>query len=332
MKPTSSSGKLTLKQARAMTQQDETGLLVEVAKLYYEEQLTQAQIGRQLQTSRSTVSRLLKEARAKGVVKITIDYQWVRDSALERDLTETFDLEQAFVLRADGRTENEMIDGLGHLAARYLTGTVQDGMVLGVSYGRSIAATVRHVTGGTHDLTVLQVIGALGSGNPLQDGPDLARQLANTYGATYRYLHAPLLVESVETRDRLLQEPLVGDLLQTAKKADVVLMGVGPLTADASGLIFTGYLSKKDLGRLKTAGAVGHMCAQFFGADGELVDTLFNERAITIGLETLKTIPTVLTVAGGKEKAAALKGALNGGYIDVLVTDDEAARGVLEAG
>ena len=65
---------------------DDTGLLVEVAKLYYEEQLTQAQIGRQLQTSRSTVSRLLKEARDQGVVKITIQYKWVRDSALERDL------------------------------------------------------------------------------------------------------------------------------------------------------------------------------------------------------------------------------------------------------
>ena len=315
-----------------MTQDDDMSLLVEVAKLYYEEQLTQAQIGRQLQTSRSTVSRLLKEAHRKGVVKITIDYKWARDSALERDLTNTFGLEQALVLRADGRAEDEMIDGLGYLAARYLTGIIQDDMVLGVSYGRSIAATVRHVAGGSRELTVLQVIGALGSGNPLQDGPDLARQLANSYGATYRYLHAPLLVESVETRDRLLQEPLVNDLLQTAKKADVILMGVSPLTADASGLIFTGYLTKRDLGNLRKAGAVGHMCAQFFGAGGELIDTSFNERAITVGLETLKAIPTVVTVAGGKEKAAALRGALHGGYIDVLVTDDEAAKNVLAAG
>ena len=311
---------------------DETSLLVEAAKLYYEDGLTQAQIGRQLQTSRSTVSRLLKEARDKGVVQITIAYPWARDSALERTLTETFDLKDALVLRSSDRPEDEVIDGLGTLSAGYLEGIVRDDMVLGVSYGRSIAAAVRHVNGGKYDLTVLQVIGALGSGNPLQDGPDLARQLANKYGATYRYLHAPLLVESVETRDRLLQEPLVKDLLQTAKKADVVLMGISPLTEDASGLIFTGYLTKKDLKTLKKAGATGHMCAQFFGADGELIETPFNKRAVTIGLETLKTIPTVLTVAGGAEKGAALRGALIGGYIDVLVTDDEAARGALESG
>ena len=311
---------------------DDTGLLVEVAKLYYEEQLTQAQIGRQLQTSRSTVSRLLKEARDRGVVKITIQYKWVRDSALERDLKNAFSLEQTFVLRADGRTEAETIDGLGYLAARYLGGVIRNGLVLGVSYGRSLASTVSQVAPRPlKDLTVLQIIGALGSGNPLQDGPDLARQLANKYSATYRYLHAPLMVESAETRDRLLQEPLVKDLVQTAKKADIVLTGVGPLTADASGLIFKGYLSKKDLGRLKKAGATGHVCAQFYGPNGRPVAAGVNERAVTIGLDALKAIPTVVVVAGGAAKTAALGGALRGGYADVLVTDDVAARGVLDA-
>ena len=234
------------------------------------------------------------------------------------------------MLRADGRTEAETIDGLGYLAARYLGGVIRSGLVLGVSYGRSLASTVSQVAPRPlKDLTVLQIIGALGSGNPLQDGPDLARQLANKYSATYRYLHAPLLVESAETRDRLLQEPLVKDLVHTAKKADVVLTGVGPLTADASGLIFKGYLTKKDLGRLKKAGATGHVCAQFYGPDGSPVNVGVNERAVTIGLDALKTIPTVVVVAGGAAKVAALGGVLRGGYADVLVTDDVAARGIL---
>lgn len=304
-------------------------LLVEVAKLYYEDGLNQAQIGQQLQMSRSTISRLLKEARDKGVVKITIDHKWVRDSALERDLGNAFGLEQVRVLRADGRSEDEMIDGLGYLAARYLDSVVRSGLVLGVSYGRSVAATIRHVTARpTEDVTVLQIIGALGSGNPLQDGPDLARQLANKYGASYRYLHAPLLVESAETRNRFLQEPLVKDLLQTAREADIVLTGVGPLTADASGLIFKGYLGKADLERLKKAGSSGHICAQFYGPDGQPVAAGVNERAITIGLEALQKIETVV-VAGGVGKVRTLGGALRGGYADALVTDDVAARGVL---
>ena len=305
-------------------------ILVEVAKLYYEDGLNQAQIGQQLRISRSAVSRLLKDARTKGIVKIEIDYKWVRDSALERDLAQTFDLKHVWVLRSEGRSEDEMIDGLGYFAGHYLDSAVRSGLVLGVSYGRSLASTVRHAGArAVTDLTILQIIGALGSGNPLQDGPDLARQLANKYSASYRYLYAPLLVESPETRDRLVQEPLVRDLLHTVREADIVLTGVGPLSADASGLIFQGYLNRRDYERLQALGSVGHICAQFYGEDGQLVPSDVNERAITIGLDVLQSVPTVVIVAGGAGKVRALRGALRGGYASVLVTDEVAARGVL---
>ena len=333
---------------------DDLSVLVEVAKLYYEDGLNQAQIGQQLELSRSTVSRLLKDARRRGVVKIEITYQWARDSALERDLVHTFGVPQVRVLRSDGRAEAEMIGGLGYLAGQYLDSAVCRGMVLGVSYGRSVAGTVQHVRAQeVKDLTIVQIIGALGSGNPLQDGPDLARQLANKYSATYRYLHAPLLARSRDTRDRLLQEPLVYDLLETARGADIVLTGVGALSVgspsigsasvgspgvgspstgvpkEPTGLIFQGYLSQGDVAGLEAAGAVGHICAQFYGADGQLVAGDVNDRAITIGLSALQTVPTVIVVAGGAEKVRALRGALYSGYTDVLVTDDVAARGVL---
>ena len=312
---------------------DDLALLIEVAMLYYEEGRTQAEIGRRVGTSRSTVSRLLQEARARGVVQISIDYSLARDSLLERELRERFALKEVRVLRSFGRSESEIIGGMGQLAASYLDEVVSDGMTVGVSYGRSVASVVQRVKPkNLSDLVVLQVIGALGSGNPLQDGPDLARQLANTCGATYRYLHAPLMVESVRTRELLSHEPLVRDLLQTARQADVILMGVSPLTPDTAGLIFTDYLNKADLEKLSASGAVGHMCAQFFGADGQLTDTPFNERAITIGLKTLRDVREVVTVAGGAGKAQAILGALRGGYTDVLVTDDAAAQAISAQG
>ena len=301
--------------------------------LYYEEGRTQAEIGRRVGTSRSTVSRLLQEARSRGVVQISIDYSLARDSLLERELGERFSLKEVRVLRSFGRSEDEVIGGMGQLAASYLDEVIRDGMIVGVSYGRSVASVVQRVKPkNLADLVVLQVIGALGSGNPLQDGPDLARQLANTCGGAYRYLHAPLMVESARTRGLLSHEPLVKDLLQTARQADVILMGVSPLTPDTAGLIFTDYLNKVDLERLSASGAVGHMCAQFFNEDGNLTDTPFNERAITIGLETLRDVREVVTVAGGLGKAQAILGALRGEYMDVLVTDDAAAQAVLAEG
>jgi DNA-binding transcriptional regulator LsrR (DeoR family) len=308
------------------------GILIEVAKLYYEQQLTQAEIGRQLNTSRSTVSRLLQEARDTGVVRINIDYSWARDNSLEQRLCQQFNLQDCRVLRSFDRPMEDVVEGMGQLAAEYLNGLLTDHMAVGVSYGRAMASTIRQFVPARRmeDMTVIQVIGALGSQNPLIEGTDLTRELANKLGGRYRYLHAPLMVEDSRTRDLLLQEPSVQDVLAAGRQVDVVLLGIGALASEASGLIWSGYLTRKDLAWLHNAGAVGHTCALFFDARGEPLDIDLNKRSISIGLQALRSIETVFAVAGTQQKAPAILGALRGGYIDVLVTDDQAARGVLD--
>jgi deoxyribonucleoside regulator len=304
--------------------------LVTVAKLYYEQNLTQTEIGRRLNTSRSTVSRLLREARDKGVVQITINYTWERDTYLEGALLSQFPLKDVRVLKSLGQGMNDVMVGMGQLAARYLNRIVDDNMVLGVSYGRSIAQTIQQVPLTPREgVTVVQIIGALGSNNPLIEGVELTRLLAEKYAAGYRYLHSPLMVEDIRTQQLLVSEPSVQDVLQLGQRSDIVLLGVGALEANTSGLIWTGYLSQKERNWLRGIGAVGHMCAQFFDINGEILDIELNQRAISIGLASLKEIDTVITVAGTAEKAGAIFGALTGQYIDVLITDDAAADEII---
>ncbi|TVR86753.1 MAG: sugar-binding transcriptional regulator [Trueperaceae bacterium] len=318
--------------ANARADQDDD-LMIEAATLYYEEQLTQAEIGQRLATSRSTVSRLLRDARARGVVQFTIHHPWARHSRLEARLRATFGLRDARVLRAGQRSPEAVLDGVGALAARYLQGVIRDGMVLGVSYGRTIAATIGHLTPTRPlDLVVVQLLGALGSDNPLIEGSNLARDLAAKYGATYRYLYAPLVVEDARTRDRFVQEPLVQDVLAVGRQADIALVGIGVLGDEAPSLIYRGYLGVADIARLRALGAVGNMCAQFFDADGVQLDTDLNQRAISIGLDGLKGIGLVVAAASGRQKAPAILGALRGGHVDVLISDDEAIEAVLACG
>ena len=310
---------------------DDRDLMVEAATLYYEEQLTQAQTAQRLAVSRSTVSRLLRDARAQGIVQITIHHPWARHSRLEAALRERFGIRDARVLRAGHRAPDEALDGVGALAARYLHDAIQDGMVLGVSYGRTIAATIGKLSPARPvDLVVVQLLGALGSDNPLIEGAKLARDLAAKYGATYRYLYAPLVVEDARTRDQLIQEPLVHDVLNVGRQADIALVGIGVLGDEAPSLIYRGYLSGEDVVRLRDKGGVGNMCAQFFDADGVPVDTDLNRRSISIGLDGLEGIGLVVAAASGRHKASAILGALRGGYVDVLVSDDGAIEAVLE--
>lgn len=310
---------------------DDRDLMVEAATLYYEEQYTQAETAQRLAVSRSTVSRLLRDARALGIVQITIHHPWARNSRLEALLREAFGLRDARILRVGhGRASDEVLDGVGALAARYLQGVIRDDMVLGISYGRTIAATIGHLTPARPvDLVVVQLLGALGSDNPLIEGANLARDLAAKYGATYRYLYAPLVVEDARTRDRFVQEPLVQDVLAVGKQADIALIGIGVLGDEAPSLIYRGYLSARDVARLRDLGGVGNMCAQFFDAEGVLLDADLNQRAISIGLDGLQGIGLVVAAASGRQKAPAILGALRGGYVDVLISDDEAIEAVL---
>jgi len=304
-------------------------MLVQASRMYYEQQLTQAEIGRQLNTSRSSVSRLLQEARERGVVKISINYPWKRDYELERQFLMQFQLKDVRVLKTvDGITAN-LIDGIGSLAAEYVDGFVQDGMVLGISYGRTLAATISRLSPAHYDLTAVQILGALGSDNPLFEGPDLVRETANTYRAKYQYLLTPLIVEDPLTRDLLLRESQVQDVLNLGRNSDAVLIGIGGHDKTASSLIWTGYLTEKDLDNIKSYGSVGHMCAHFYDIHGNVLDVELHKRVISIGLEALRDIETVIGVAGSEEKAEAILGALNGKYIDVLITDEQAAKKIV---
>lgn len=307
---------------------DDVPFLLQVAQYYYQDGLTQLQISRNLGTSRSTISRALQTARDLGIVEITIHHDWLNYNQLEQQLKHTFGLKQVSILPAG---HADILDELGKLAATSVDAHIRDGMILGMSYGRSLAATIQHIRPQhKQNISVVQLIGALGSHNPLIEGLDLSRNLANKYGGSYRYLYAPLLVEDRRTRDLLTSENLVRDVLEIGRQADVALLGIGALASNVSSLIWTGYLNPKELTKLQQQGAAGHMCAQFYDDDGKVMDIPFNARTISIGLDALKKIDTVIVVAGIKEKSRAILGALRGGYIDVLITDEATAQGIME--
>jgi deoxyribonucleoside regulator len=112
--------------------------------------------------------------------------------------------------------------------------------------------------------------------------------------------------------------------------ADVALVGIGTVDPDLSSLVRAGYLSPDGVAELRRLGAVGDVCARYCDRRGVAVPATIDRRIIGVGLPALKAIPTVLGVAGGAVKAESLLGALRGGYLDLLVTDREAAERILD--
>ena len=311
---------------------DHLQLLVQVASWYYEERLCQADIARRVGRSRSMVSRLLQEARDKGIVKIQVISLLINTvTELENHLRQTFGLTQAYVLADPPVDYPLLIRRLGELGAHALRQQLHDNIKISIMWGTTIYEVIWAMPNlALADATVIQMIGTVGRGNLLIDGPELARSLAHKLNATYCYLPAPIIVEDEAVANSFLQQSPIADVLNQVRQVDLALLGIGTLDAYFSYLKATGYVKHLDLVKLQEAGAAGSILGLFIDGHGQPLDVPINRRVIGFrDMAALQAIPTVMVVAGGIEKAPAILAALRGGYLDILVTDAVTATAVL---
>ena len=134
--------------------------MLQAAKLYYELELTQAAIARRMNLTRWTVGRLLKEARACGLVRIEIASNGARRTDLEAALQRRFDLLEAIVIPTGGLNDDAMLrEPLARAAADYLTSLKPP--LLAVSWGRTMAAVAQSVPMGWNpDVHVVMMNGS----------------------------------------------------------------------------------------------------------------------------------------------------------------------------
>ena len=310
---------------------DDRGLLLaRVASLYYELGLTQEEIAGEVGVSRSTVSRLLTEAREVGIVEVRIRHPLARSPVLEQDLKDRFSLKAARVLAEEGLEYHEMVRRLGILAAEYLCDQLHAEAVLGLTWGRAVSAVVRAMRRpGNFAVHVVQLAGSVGRMGPERDGLELSRILANVLGGRCLYLRAPLIVKTPELCQALMEDPELREAMRLGQRADFAIAGIGSVAAEHSTVVEAGYLSAQELSQLAAAGAVGDIASRHFDAQGRECEVELKDRVIGLSLDQLKAIPRLVGVAGGPWKTQAILGAVRGGLVDVLVTDRATAESVL---
>jgi deoxyribonucleoside regulator len=322
---------MTTDQAAQYKEAANSEFLARVASLYYEEGLTQQRIAEELGYSRSAVSRFLTAAREAGVVEIRVHHPLRRTCDLEAALRSRFQLQIARVFDRQALDYRRMLSRLGALGAQIVESHVYDGMKIGVSWGTAVFEVANALRPPyLPNLTVIQLLGALGTPDPEIDGVELARSYARSFGGRYRILPAPAIVENPQVRNALMHDRPVREVLEAAREIELAVVGIGTTDPEKSSLVRAQYLTHEEVLALASAGAVGDVCAIHFDAEGNLLDLPLAARTVAIQAEDLRRIPLVLGVAGGEVKARAIRGALKAGLINSLVTDDVAARLVLE--
>ena len=309
-------------------------LLADVAEMYYDQGSTQAEIARVIGVTRSAVSRMLKDARERGIVEIQVRRPLRFDVTLEKRLVERFDLREARVLLWNRENEyEELRHRLGRVGAQVLGRLLVPGLTIGVAWGTTISATIEALEPADHPaVKVVQLVGVLGSSSHAFSAQTLVQRLASKVGGEAVYLYTPLIVDSEDMARSLLQNESVREGIEVGKRCDVALLGIGSVHPETCSLYHGGHISRETLDALQRARAVGDVSAYFFDIDGRTPDIDLHQRIVGIPRNDLLHIPTRLGIAGGQTKAQAVLGALRGRYINTLVTDTKTARLVLDIG
>ena len=295
-------------------------LATKAAWYYYMEDNTQAQIAEVMGVSRAKVIRLLEEARAQGIVQFSFRKNDSQRVSAEQLLIDRFGLKDAFVVPTplDSSAINQSI---AQGAAHYVSDHLREDGYLNIGYGDTVSRMLGFLAKNREEsLNVVSLTGGVSYYLP-------------SVGTTAYSMHlfltpSPLVVSSRQVRDALLDEKSLQDVSTMTEYADMSVVGIGAAVEGAT-VLRNGILNEGELTVLKMQGAVGDVLNHFMDKDGNLIQTEIEDRVISTDLDKLRQLKHVVGVAGGKDNVTAIKAVLNGGYLNVLITDSDTAAELL---
>ena len=303
--------------------------IIKICYLFYNEGLSQVEIGAKMEMSRWKVGRVIKDARDRGLITITINHPQVDLTETEIKIAKKFGIKQTIVVAINEFSGESPLDQIGAAGAQYLASVIHRYRVLGVTWGLTMSHVAKNLPQiETDRLELAQIGGGIGTIEGT-DNPALTMMLGQKLSANAHVIQAPIIVRNKAIRDTLFKENKIRETLEIAKKADIVMFGVGLVGAESL-LWQSGFLDSKEATILKKAGAVGAICGRFFNDHGNQCWQDLADRTIGLSLNELKMIKHKILIAVGKEKLQGILGALKGDLVDVLIVDMETAQRLLD--
>lgn len=307
-------------------------LMVQACEMYYKEGCTQSEIGKRLKISRSQISRILTQAREENIVNITIKNPFSQEETYAEKLKYKYNLSSVIVKASDATDPHEAATETIHAAARFLETILSDGAIIGVMAGK----TVRNVCGAVHSVRlpgakVVPVMGGWGNEGSDWNANSNAYLLGSQIKSKYYVMNAPSIVSKEASRRALMCEPEIYKVLNLAKAADVVLMGIGQVDSNST-MSRSEVLSDESLERIKQQGAVGSIMSSFVDKRGKVLEIPRFGYQIGLEMRALRNIPNRIAVAFGQQKVEAIHAVLVGGWVTALVTDIATAKMLTDEG
>jgi len=308
-------------------------LVTKVARLYHTHGLRQTEIATRLGISQSRVSRLLQQAEESGIVRTVVAVPLNVHAQLEESLEQRFGLTEVHVVEATGDEEAEVLRDISVAAASILGELSLEASTVGwTSWSRTLRTMVNALMPmhlGTR--SVIEMVGDLGPPALQHEAARATQQLAALLGGEPVFLRTPGVVPTAEVAKALLgQDGYARHALNMLDDLDLTLLSISSIEPSEPLEPGRNFFTSKQLKEVRSAGAVGEICMRYIDADGAPVDSSLDELTIGVTLDQLTKARRRWAVVGGVRKVPALRAALTGGWVDVLVTDLETARHLAE--
>jgi DNA-binding transcriptional regulator LsrR (DeoR family) len=302
--------------------------LVEISRLYYERNLTQAEIAKRMNISRPAVSKFLSEARMRGIVTIEIKSPLMSDDPLLRELSDVYGLQGGLIVPSGSADDKLITTLLISQAALYfeklLSGAKKIGLGWGDTMGRLVDELKTQTMTDLTDCFVCPVIGSAPNDIKWYQTNELARAFAEKTGFTPHYLHAPAFPVSLKNK-KLFEDTIeYKEISKYWQCLDVVMLGIGtyPSVPDQATAARFGNL-------LREKKAVGMLATYYFDGEGNLIQSK-DDIVIRISVDDLHRAGKVIVIGGGAKKINAIRGTLKTGIVTHVITDDNTAQSLIE--
>ncbi len=300
-----------------------------VCHMYYEDRRTQQQIATTLGCSRIQVSRTLQQARTDGVVEIYIKYDNFHPD-LESRLRAKFPRVIFKIVDSFSGSTSALHKALAMATGEYIKSTLSEDATVAVGWGSTLRTVAKYFPTDSHPARFLPLVGGQSSLGIEYHASSVASRMAQRSGGSAESLLAPAVAASRSEHNSFAKATQVSVVIDEAAASNYAIFSVGAPFAPSSSLHRVGYFSADDIGLLKRENAACDIIsAAYYNSDGDRCADSLAERMVGVSASQLRDIDTKICVAGGEDKADAIRIALTNGYVDTLITDADVARTLL---
>jgi len=312
----------------------DSNVLVRVARLYYIQKKTQAEIAEELGIGRSMISIMLGQAKERGIVEITYN---IKDPQSNKDeysneIEQYARLANCYVVPYNRKNSEFAVKLINERAESYIDECLESDFVLGIASGSACFEFMKSFApkNAVKNVSVIPLVGASSRTTYDLQLNEMIRSFSERIHGIPMYIFAPEKAIDDADKELYMKSSQMQKIAEMWSSLDIALVGIGSIPDMP--LLSEDQINAKTLEELikNPNRVVCDICAYQLNMLGEVIDNEHNRNIMSAPLSDLRNTKTVVAMASGVHKAFSIIAALRTGVIKTLVTDEKTAKAVLE--